>query len=958
MNSLARRDLTGYLDPALLRLFRTGHSVLRDVRTTVPAAAVGAVWEFGRDDAVLPAYLGTISSGFTRWLVEIQVGRWFPVAVAVLLYLVLLHVGARIPKPESVGDKTRRRARTMSMWTTAGGFAVALDVLNAGPGGFWTRFLPLIAATVLAGAVRLRRRKCRVSAWQRTRCGFRLSLRPRAIVFRYQILPSCGTVDAFVDSRDTFLELGDLTSAAWCVARAAEYALCLGDVDTAQRLVDEPGLADHRTVVSTKAVLLLATGRQAPALTILNSIRADAGWRTPSRLRDQIAMIEPRQSDDTRRDRRRYRRMVWRRQYDEIAKWVLLDTVAHRRIDETAAMAIAARVEQDCAAVSTEFAYDVDLVRSVGLRHARVDARRIQGDCDAALSRHEAAVDAYQRAYQGYLALEDHVAAAECMVLSAVEATKAGRADIAHQLDTIHSGLRLIAPNRSQRHNSLYADVFDTVVRYMSLAEPELAGQVCLWLLASRRDDASTGEFGAIDLDATLDRTGGQCALVYDATEEPDGWTFRTVTVSTLAGITAHTARLYGPSREMADAVLPPTTVEVLRRHAARQSDPVLLVVPDGPIAEVAFPALRLPDGSRVIDHVRVSITPSLTPRPRAGSDATSTPVPDGTAKFLPAPGPPIGERVQEALRYAVTTLRRTCVTTLDFVGAASVVDYGRSSNWTAFAVRCGVGEQPAPSWPGGESAEALTELSLDGERFLVSTRLARAVVLGGRLARHRGEQVIAPRHLVYGILADSACDGARWLGSGIERLSPTALLSTLGDRLFSADLPDPTTVGLRDSGSGDPPTGPAPVRTRHRPLLARAESIEVRTRTRRWATGVVVLLVLSLSGYVMTLAKARDRLHEEAFLGVRMSATTEANGVALTSIVGVFTHSPAASAGLRDGDVVLDIGGLSGPAPSDITAMVRGHHPGDVLTMTIRRGEVDLKVSVVLAESVGEQQP
>jgi hypothetical protein len=521
----------------------------------------------------------------------------------------------------------------------------------------------------------------------------------------------------------------------------------------------------------------------------------------------------------------------------------------------------------------------------------------------------------------------------------------------------IRAGLRLLASRHTDRHDPLYATVFDTVTRYMSLAEPERAGQVCLWLLEFRRGDELTGELGGTDLDAALDRLGGHCALVYDAVREPDGWTLRTVTVSSIAGITAHTSRLRGRPSGIAGAMLPPTLVEVLHRHAARQADPVLLVVPDGPIAELPFPGLRLQDGSRVIDHVRVSMIPALALPSTASGDTASTPVTDGATKFLPAAGPPIGERVRETLRYATTTLRRTCVTTLDFVGAASVVDFGRSASWTAFAIGCGVGEQPAPNRPGGELTEALTELSPGGPSVLVSVRLARAVALGGRLARQRGEEVITPRHVVYGIVADSSSDGARWLGSGIEQLSTVDLLAALGDRLFSADLPDPATVGLRDLGVPTPGVA-APRQARPRLTLTRLTSTEATTRTRRWATGVVVLLVLSLSGYVITLTKARDKLHEEAFLGVRMTSTTEANGLAVTSIVGVFAHGPAATAGLRDGDVVLDIGGLAGPDPGDITAMVRAHHPGDVLTMTIRRGGVDRKLSVVLAESISEEQP
>jgi serine protease Do len=60
-----------------------------------------------------------------------------------------------------------------------------------------------------------------------------------------------------------------------------------------------------------------------------------------------------------------------------------------------------------------------------------------------------------------------------------------------------------------------------------------------------------------------------------------------------------------------------------------------------------------------------------------------------------------------------------------------------------------------------------------------------------------------------------------------------------------------------------------------------------------------------------------------------------------------VAEDGPAYKAGVRVGDIVLRIGGEKVASVADYSARVRATKPGDALTMTILRGEVELTFSM-----------
>ena len=60
---------------------------------------------------------------------------------------------------------------------------------------------------------------------------------------------------------------------------------------------------------------------------------------------------------------------------------------------------------------------------------------------------------------------------------------------------------------------------------------------------------------------------------------------------------------------------------------------------------------------------------------------------------------------------------------------------------------------------------------------------------------------------------------------------------------------------------------------------------------------------------------------------------------------------SPAATAGLLDGDVLLQVDGQATPTMGMLLVALRRHHPGDTIHLLVLRGERTLDVAVILAE-------
>ena len=81
------------------------------------------------------------------------------------------------------------------------------------------------------------------------------------------------------------------------------------------------------------------------------------------------------------------------------------------------------------------------------------------------------------------------------------------------------------------------------------------------------------------------------------------------------------------------------------------------------------------------------------------------------------------------------------------------------------------------------------------------------------------------------------------------------------------------------------------------------------------------------------------------AYLGVSLADTGA--GAALVSAV--VANGPAASAGLRPGDLVTAVDGKAIHDPNGLIAAIASHEPGDKLTLTVQRGPQQLTVTPTL---------
>jgi putative serine protease PepD len=84
-------------------------------------------------------------------------------------------------------------------------------------------------------------------------------------------------------------------------------------------------------------------------------------------------------------------------------------------------------------------------------------------------------------------------------------------------------------------------------------------------------------------------------------------------------------------------------------------------------------------------------------------------------------------------------------------------------------------------------------------------------------------------------------------------------------------------------------------------------------------------------------------------YLGVAMGAPTGGQDGAL--VQEVTSGSPAAKAGLRPGDLVVAIDGQAVADPSEMSARVRAHKPGDKVTLKVVRGGNETTITATLSQ-------
>jgi S1-C subfamily serine protease len=91
-------------------------------------------------------------------------------------------------------------------------------------------------------------------------------------------------------------------------------------------------------------------------------------------------------------------------------------------------------------------------------------------------------------------------------------------------------------------------------------------------------------------------------------------------------------------------------------------------------------------------------------------------------------------------------------------------------------------------------------------------------------------------------------------------------------------------------------------------------------------------------------------------FLGVStQSATGDQQGAEVENVA---SGSPAAGAGLQQGDVITAVDGTAVTSPADLARLVRGHQPGDQVTIAYSRSGNATEAQVQLADRSSENAP
>jgi len=115
--------------------------------------------------------------------------------------------------------------------------------------------------------------------------------------------------------------------------------------------------------------------------------------------------------------------------------------------------------------------------------------------------------------------------------------------------------------------------------------------------------------------------------------------------------------------------------------------------------------------------------------------------------------------------------------------------------------------------------------------------------------------------------------------------------------------------------------------------------------------------VALGIGGAVLVTAPGQQAIAEQkaprrAWLGVELG--TSPAGVIAKHVV---TSSPARSAGLMDGDVILEADGVSIDKPTKLIARVASAGPGVAMKLKIKRGTAEREVEATPIENPGEEQ-
>ncbi|MDP9271164.1 MAG: trypsin-like peptidase domain-containing protein [Chloroflexota bacterium] len=193
------------------------------------------------------------------------------------------------------------------------------------------------------------------------------------------------------------------------------------------------------------------------------------------------------------------------------------------------------------------------------------------------------------------------------------------------------------------------------------------------------------------------------------------------------------------------------------------------------------------------------------------------------------------------------------------------------------------------------------------------------------------------------------------------ENTVTTGVISGLGRQITAGDAGNQSSEQLNDLIQTDAAINPG---NSGGPLLnSEGEVIGVNTATSGSAQGIGFSIPIDTAKTIMAEALAGKTL-ARPWIGVYFQPVTKqlatddhlsvdhgaligapSNGAA----TGIVAGSPAAAAGLKDGDVITAVDGQTVDTSHDLASRIVLHNPGDRVTLTVQRGSSSVQLSLTL---------
>ncbi|MET9904756.1 CHAT domain-containing protein [Streptomyces sp. NPDC006446] len=331
---------------------------------------------------------------------------------------------------------------------------------------------------------------------------------------------------------------------------------------------------------------------------------------------------------------------------------------------------------------------------------------------------------------------------------------------------------------------------------------------------------------------------------------------------------------------------------------------------------------------------------------------------PDGTARSqvpetgtFPAPAE-WDKEITDVLRTAQAQSPGSPVGTLAFLSAAAYGGTRSGNDWPAFLTACGITALPFGIAP-TEARDGQVTVHGANLRVPVTLPLLRALRDASRAARAVDAQDVTSAHVALAMLHDETAEATRWLTrqTGVPLPATALAVQALGvPPLDSAQVRTPDPFADRVSHQTQMSAHVAVEDHLYDSWLARRHPVKMAV-----AACTFLLAATHIPWEASTAAWLRDS--HTGFLGVESSPgqAGQSGGAAVT---GLIAGSPADQAGLRPGDLIVSVGGVSVPTWPIARAAIRARRPGSTVKLTLQRGSRVVSVPVELGSGPARATP